>query len=80
VIEIMNDSDPYPTLLGINSAFNNNVVLNLKKRHMSFETDTLQGEHLFAEVFGVKKFAKIKKKTSATTSSIGYGGFSGCSI
>jgi hypothetical protein len=31
VIEIMDDSDPYPTLLGIDWAFDNNVVLNLKK-------------------------------------------------
>jgi hypothetical protein len=49
---------------------------------------TLQREHLlakvFVEVFSVTKFDKIFKKTSATTSSIGYGGFSGgfngCSI
>jgi hypothetical protein len=41
VIEIMDDSDPYPSLLGIDWAFDNNVVLNLKKRQMSFETDTL---------------------------------------
>jgi hypothetical protein len=41
VIEIMDESDPYPTLLGIDWAFDNNVVLNLKKRQMSFETDTL---------------------------------------
>jgi hypothetical protein len=32
VIEIMDESDPYPTLLGIDWAFDNNVVLNLKKR------------------------------------------------
>jgi hypothetical protein len=41
VIEIMDESDPYPALLGIDWAFDNNVVLNLKKRQMSFETDTL---------------------------------------
>jgi hypothetical protein len=41
VIEIMDDSNPYPTLLGIDWAFENNVVLNLKKRKMSFEIDTL---------------------------------------
>jgi hypothetical protein len=41
VIEIMDDSDPYPALLGIDWAFENNVVLNLKKRQMSFEMDTL---------------------------------------
>jgi hypothetical protein len=41
VIEIMDESDPYPALLGIDWAFDNNAVLNLKKRQMSFETDTL---------------------------------------
>jgi hypothetical protein len=40
VIEIMDDYDPYLALLGIDWAFDNNVVLNLKKRQMSFETDT----------------------------------------
>jgi hypothetical protein len=41
VIEIMDDSNPYPALLGIHYDFDNNAVLNLKKRHMSFETNTL---------------------------------------
>jgi len=41
VIDIMDDFDPYPTLLGIDWGVGHNVVLNLKKRHMSFETDTL---------------------------------------
>jgi hypothetical protein len=41
VIEIMDASDPYPTLLEIDWAFDNNAMLNLKKRQMSFEIDTL---------------------------------------
>jgi hypothetical protein len=41
VIDIMDEFDPYPTLLGNDWAFDNNAVLNLKKRHMSFEIDTL---------------------------------------
>jgi hypothetical protein len=32
VIKMMYDSDPYPALLGIDWAFDKNVVLNLKKR------------------------------------------------
>jgi hypothetical protein len=40
VIEIMDDSDPYPALLGIDKAFDNNAMLNLKKRKMSFEIGT----------------------------------------
>jgi hypothetical protein len=39
VIEIMDDSNPYPTFLGIDWEFDNNSILNLKQRNMSFETD-----------------------------------------
>lgn len=41
VIDITDESDPYITVLGIDQAFENNTVINLKKRKMSFETDTL---------------------------------------
>jgi hypothetical protein len=41
VIDIMDDLDLCHALLGIDWAFNNNVVLNLKKQHISFEMDTL---------------------------------------
>jgi hypothetical protein len=41
VTEIMDDSDPYPSLLGMDWEFDNNVVLNLKKRKFPFETNTL---------------------------------------
>ena len=41
LIDIMDDYDPYPTLLGIDWAFDNNVVLNLKKKHVSFKTNSL---------------------------------------
>jgi len=37
VIEIVDDRNPYPTLLGIEWAMNNNSIINLKKRKMSFE-------------------------------------------
>jgi hypothetical protein len=37
----MDDSYPYPALLSIDCAFNNNTILNLKKRQMSFEIGTL---------------------------------------
>jgi len=40
-IYIMDSFDPYPALRGIDWAFENNVVLNLKKRKMSIEIDTL---------------------------------------
>ena len=37
VIEIMGDKDPYPTLLGINWAYDNYAVIDLKKDTMTFE-------------------------------------------
>jgi hypothetical protein len=40
VIEIMDESYPYPALLGIDWDFDNNGVLNLKKCQMSFDNDT----------------------------------------
>ena len=37
VIEITDDSNPYPALLGIEWAIDNAAVINLKKRQMTFE-------------------------------------------
>ena len=37
VIEIIDDSNPYPALLGIEWAMENAAVINLKKRQMVFE-------------------------------------------
>jgi hypothetical protein len=37
VIEIVDDRCPYPTLLGIDWTFENSTVVDLKKRHMTFE-------------------------------------------
>jgi hypothetical protein len=42
VIEIVDDSFPYPALLGINWAFDNSTIFYLKKRHMTFERDGLR--------------------------------------
>jgi len=39
VIEILDDKDPYPTLLGIEWAFDNATIINLKKEFMLFEAD-----------------------------------------
>ena len=36
-IEIIDDSTPYPALLGIDWAFENQAIINLKKKTMSFE-------------------------------------------
>lgn len=42
VIEIVDDSNPYPMLLGIYWAFDMNGVINLKNPTMSFERKSLR--------------------------------------
>lgn len=42
VIEIIDDNNPYPVLLGVYYAIDMNRVINLKKRTMSFERKSLQ--------------------------------------
>ena len=37
VIDIMGDKDPYPALLGIDWAFENYTIIDLKKELMIFE-------------------------------------------
>ena len=40
VIEIMEDADPYPALLGLDWAIDMGGVINLKKRSMVFENNS----------------------------------------
>ena len=42
VIEIVDDRWPYPALLGIDWAFNNLIVVDLKKIRMTFEGNGLK--------------------------------------
>ena len=42
VIEIVDDNNPYPTLLGINWATDMNRVINLKKQKIIFENKSLR--------------------------------------
>jgi len=42
VIEIVDDSNSYPALLGIDWVFDRDVVINLKKRDMTFEKKELR--------------------------------------
>jgi hypothetical protein len=42
VTDIVDDSCPYPTLLGIDWAFNNSTIVDLKKIRMMFEGDGLR--------------------------------------
>ena len=41
MIEIVDDNNPYPTLLGIDWATDMNEVINLKERKMIFERKSL---------------------------------------
>lgn len=41
VIEIVDDSNPYPALLGIHWAFDMEMIINLKKHRMEFERKAL---------------------------------------
>jgi hypothetical protein len=42
VIDIIDDSCPYSSLLGIEWDFNNLTIVDLKKRRMTFEGDGLR--------------------------------------
>jgi hypothetical protein len=42
LIELVDDICPYPALLGIDRAFNNSTVVDLKKIRMTFEGDGLK--------------------------------------
>jgi hypothetical protein len=42
VIEIVDDSQPYLALMGIEWAFDNHVIINLNKREMIFEVRELK--------------------------------------
>jgi hypothetical protein len=42
VIEIVDDIQPYPSLMGLEWDFDNHVVINLKRREMIFEVGELK--------------------------------------
>ena len=82
VIEIIDDRNPYPALLGIEWALNNDAVINLKNRQMNFEgkglrvivpLDPSQGERYTEPVRDEVRMFRIifttsqpKKKTMLT--------------
>ena len=42
VIDIVDDTNPYPMLLGIDWAINNQIIIKFKKRIMSFEDSKMR--------------------------------------
>ena len=65
VINIVDDTNPYPALLGIDWAIDNQTIINLKKRILSFEDnemrvvspiDPLEGQRYFEPVYNEGQF------------------------
>ena len=42
VINIVDDTNPYPTLIGIDWAVDNQTIVNFKKRILSFEDEEMR--------------------------------------
>ena len=65
VIEIIDDNTPYPVLLGIDWAFDNQVIINLKKKTMSFEGNGIQVIGLLDLALGPRYIELITAKEEA---------------
>jgi hypothetical protein len=65
VIEIVYYSCPYPALLGIDWAFNNSIVVDLKKRRMTLEGDVLRVIALLDPDEGRRYIESIREKDHA---------------
>jgi len=64
VIEIVDDSNPYPALLGIDLAMDMNGIINLKKRKMIFEKKSLRVVVLLDVAEGVRYTEPVCKEDS----------------
>lgn len=42
VIDIVDDKNPYPTLLGLDWVFSNMAIINMKKREMIFKINNMR--------------------------------------
>ena len=42
VINIVDDTNPYPVILGIDWAIDNQIIINLKKKILSFEDNEMR--------------------------------------
>ena len=59
VIDIVDDTNPYPNILGIDWVIDNHTIINFKKRILSFEDskirevapiDPLEGKHYVSRI------------------------------
>ena len=65
VIEIIDDSTSYPTLLGIEWAFENQAIINLKKKTMSFEGNGTRVIGLLDPTLGLRYIELITAREEA---------------
>ena len=81
VIEIIDDSNPFPALLGIDWDFDNLVVINLKKKQMTFEgyniriiepLDPTQGSHYTESIHNKEETRDIDDLYKVTSSQDDY--------
>ena len=60
VIEIVDDTNPYPTLLGINWAIENQTIIKFKKSILSFEDSEMRIVSLIDPLEG-QRYVEIVK-------------------
>lgn len=65
VIEIVDDSNTYPMLLGLDWGFANIIIINLKKRKMIFERNNMSVIVPFDASEGVRYTKRVKEEYSA---------------
>jgi hypothetical protein len=62
----VNDSQPYPTLMGLKWAFDNQEIINMKKREMIFEVEYLKFTTPLDPIER-KRYIKLQEETRLTT-------------
>ena len=66
VIEIVDDINPYPALLGLDWEFSNMAIINLKKRKMTFEIKNMRVIVPSTPLKGERYNEPVKEKYNAT--------------
>lgn len=61
-IEIVDDSNPYPTFLGLEWEFSNMAIINLKKRQMIFESNNVRFNLPLDPLEGARSIEPVKEE------------------
>ena len=64
MIQILDDSNPYPTLLGLNWEIDSMAIINLKKRKIIFESDNMRVIVPLARSKGVRYTEPVREEYS----------------